>query len=61
MEWLQFDGLQRVYEDIVIIGGGFWNFLWMLKVFLFIFFGIVVEVKYLFVNVVMVGGLWDDE
>ncbi|KAK4678689.1 hypothetical protein QC764_309940 [Podospora pseudoanserina] len=60
-EWLQFDGLQRAYEDTVITGGGFWNLLWTLKAFLLTLFGTAAEAKHLLVNAAMVGGLRDDE
>ncbi|KAK0744283.1 Metallo-dependent phosphatase-like protein [Apiosordaria backusii] len=60
-EWLQFDGLQKAYEDAVITGGGFGNLLRTLKAFLLTLSGTAAEAKCLLVNAAMVGGLRDDE
>ncbi|KAF1839716.1 Metallo-dependent phosphatase [Decorospora gaudefroyi] len=61
LEWVQFDALQRAYENTVIAGGGLWNLGQVLVEFLFARFSPAKESRALFVNPSMVGGFRDDQ
>ncbi|OKL56300.1 hypothetical protein UA08_08552 [Talaromyces atroroseus] len=60
-EWLQFDLLQKLYEQTIISGGGIFNVIQMAREFLRSFFNSSTEAKCLLVNAAMVGGLRDDQ
>ncbi|KAF1949596.1 putative phosphoesterase [Byssothecium circinans] len=61
MEWVQFDALQRAYENTVIAGGGLWNLGRVLVEFLVARFSPVKESSALLVNPSMIGGLRDEQ
>ncbi|USP78109.1 Metallo-dependent phosphatase [Curvularia clavata] len=61
VEWVQFDALQRAYENTVIAGGGLLNLVQVLIEFLFARFSPIKESRALFVNPSMVGGLRDEQ
>ncbi|KAF2273258.1 Metallo-dependent phosphatase [Westerdykella ornata] len=61
LEWVQFDALQRAYENTVIAGGGIWNLGQVVLEFLYAMFSPVKESRGLLVNPSMVGGLRDDQ
>lgn len=60
-EWLQFNQLQKAYEQTVISGGGIFNMLWTAKELLRMLFRTAIEAKCLLVNASIVGGLRDDK
>jgi hypothetical protein len=60
-EWVNFDGLQWKFENILLSGGGVWNLLCVLLEFIKASLRPDVEAKGLFVNACMVGGLRDEE
>ncbi|KAF2257361.1 Metallo-dependent phosphatase [Trematosphaeria pertusa] len=61
VDWVQFDGLQRAYENAVIAGGGLWNLGRVLFEFIVAHFTPGKESKALFVNPTIVGGLRDEQ
>ncbi|KAF1846499.1 Metallo-dependent phosphatase [Cucurbitaria berberidis CBS 394.84] len=61
MEWIQFDGLQRAYENIVIAGGGLWNLSRVVFEFLRAHSTPIKESRVLFVNPAIAGGLRDEQ
>lgn len=61
VEWVQFDGLQKAYENTVIAGGGLWNLGRVLLEFFVARFASSKESRALFVNPAMVGGLRDEQ
>jgi predicted phosphodiesterase len=61
VEWIQFDGLQRAYEDTVIASEGLWNLGRVLVGFLLAYLAPMKESRALFVNPAMVGGHRDDQ
>ncbi|KAJ5630649.1 uncharacterized protein N7484_010749 [Penicillium longicatenatum] len=60
-EWVNYDGLQRKYENVSLSGGGVWNLMCVLLEFIKASLRPDVEAKGLFVNACMVGGLRDEE
>ncbi|KAL2267553.1 hypothetical protein VTJ83DRAFT_4830 [Remersonia thermophila] len=60
-EWLQFDGLQAMYERTVRDRGGVWNLLCVTMEFVRSMLRPAVEAKCLLVNAAIVGGLREEE
>lgn len=60
-EWIQFDSLQKSYEDTLIAGGGIWNVGRVLFEFVLAYFRPLKESRALLVNAAAVGGLHDDQ
>lgn len=60
-EWVNFDGLQRAFEETVISEGGFMNLLCVFLEFIKASLRPDIEATGLFVNACMVGGLRDEE
>jgi len=61
MEWVQYDRLQKAYENTVMASGGLWNLVRVLFEFVVAHVNPVKESRTLFVNAAMVGGLRDEQ
>lgn len=61
LEWLQFDGLQRAFEGVIMTGGGLMRLVDVASEILQNFMRPAAEANCLLVNPAMVGGLWDKE
>ncbi|KAF9885375.1 hypothetical protein FE257_012993 [Aspergillus nanangensis] len=60
-EWLQFNALQKAFEQSVISKGGLWNLMAVIKEFVYLLFYPITESKCLLVNAAIIGGLRDDK
>ncbi|KAJ4376238.1 hypothetical protein N0V83_001521 [Neocucurbitaria cava] len=61
IEWVQFDKLQRAYENIIDAGGGLWGLAGVLFEFLAAYLSTAKESRALMVNPAIVGGLRDEQ
>jgi predicted phosphodiesterase len=61
VEWIQFDRLQRAYENVVNAGGGLWGLADVIFEFLAAYLKPVKEARGLLVNAAIVGGLRDEQ
>ncbi|KAI1073455.1 Metallo-dependent phosphatase [Whalleya microplaca] len=59
-EWIQFDTVQNAYERVILVGGGIWNLIGVLQVFICSLFRSPGRATCQLVNPSMVGGLRDD-
>ncbi|RWA12339.1 hypothetical protein EKO27_g2780 [Xylaria grammica] len=59
-EWVRFDSFQAAYERAILMGGGFWNLVGVLKAFVISSFSPPTFATCQLVNPSLVGGLRDD-